>query len=213
MPILVLFFFIGALYGQRALPVGSQKQLFIDYKFIESAEGIELKVQEPYQTGEKLIVADQSWEQDAVLGSYSTVIKEGERIRLWYDIRAGAPPADQKNPRFMGIAYAESDDGIHFNKPVLNLVKRNNSRKNNLVLPPDPDLLAIGGGSVWRDDNPGCPAEARYKSWMKIYPHKGSGISGPHRVFTSPDGLHWKLDERTVSGLPPKGRSRFPLPL
>jgi len=199
--ILIFLFLIGFLYGQEPLSVGSQKQLFIDQKFIESAEGIQLIVQEPWQTREKLIMADQSWEQDAAIGSYSTVIQEADKVRLWYDIRAVTPPADQKTPRFMGIAYAESGDGIHFRKPVLSLVTRNGSTKNNLVLPPDPDLLAVGGGSVWRDDNPACPVEERYKSWIKIYPRKGSGLKRPHRVFTSPDGLHWTLDKRPVTGL------------
>lgn len=202
MPIFIIVFFLCSsfLYADP-LQVGSQKQLFIDHKFIESSEGIELVVQEPFQTREKLIVADQPWEEDAVLGSYSTVVQEGDKIRLWYDIRAGAPPRGERNPRFMGMGYAESSDGIHFTKPVLNLVERNGTRKNNLVLPPNPDQLAIGGGSVWRDDNPNCPPEARYKSWTKIYPRKNSGIRGPHRIFVSPDGFHWKLDEREFSGL------------
>jgi len=196
--VLVLFGFLGA---QSPLVVGSQKQLFIDYKFIESSEGIQLVVQEPYQTREKLVVVDQPWEKDAYLASYNTVIKEDGRIRLWYDLAAGAPPAGEKNPRYMGVAYAESQDGIHFTKPVLNLVKWNGSKKNNLVLPPDPEVLAIGGGSVWRDDNPHCPEQARYKSWIKVYPRNASGIQGPHRVFLSPDGIHWQLDERLVTGL------------
>jgi len=201
MSILLIVLLAGLLHAQSPLEVGSQKQLFIDYKFIESAEGIELVVQEPLQTREKLVVADQPWEQDATLGSYSTIMQEGDKIRLWYDIRAGAPPPGQKNPRFMGVAYAESRDGLHFIKPILNQVERNGSRENNLVLPPEPDQLVIGGGSVWRDENPDCPSDARYKSWIKIYPRQAAGIHGPHRVFSSPDGIHWKLDEREVTGL------------
>jgi hypothetical protein len=193
--------FISAAPAQQPLPVGSQKQLLIDCKLIESSEGIQLMAQEPFQTREKLVTADQSWEAGASLGSYSTVIKEGDTIRLWYDIRAGAPPPGQKNPAFMGIAYAESRDGIHFTKPVLNLVELNGSKENNFVMPPDPAMLAVGGGSVWRDDNPACPAEARYKSWVKIYPRNASVSGVPSRIFTSPDGIHWKLDERQMTGL------------
>lgn len=198
---LILILIADSIFAQEPIPVGSQKQLFIDYKFIESADGIQLMMQEPYQTREKLIVADQPWEEEASLGSYNTIVQEGDNIRLWYDIRAGAPPPGQRNPLYMGMAYAESRDGLHFTKPVLNLVKQSGSRKNNWVLPPDPELLAIGGGSVWRDDNPNCPPEQRYKSWTKIYPRQGSGIRGPHRIFTSPDGVHWKLDEREFKGL------------
>ena len=138
--VLILILIAGSIFAQKPIPVGSQKQLFIDYKFIESADGIQLMMQEPYQTREKLIVADQPWEEEASLGSYNTIVQEGDNIRLWYDIRAGAPPPGQRNPLYMGMAYAESRDGLHFTKPVLNLVKQSGSRKNNWVLPPDPEL-------------------------------------------------------------------------
>jgi len=197
---ITLLFFCSLLYGQQAIDVGSQKQLFIDHKFIESAEGIKLTVQQPYQTREKLIIADQPWEQGAWIGSYSTITKEEKKIKLWYDIRSEWTEAHQ-NPTLMGIAYAESDDGIHFTKPVLNLIDWNGNRHNNLVMPPNPDQVATGGGSVWRDENPNCPPEERYKSWIKTYQRNKSGIKGPHRVFTSADGVHWKLDPRRVTGL------------
>lgn len=189
-----------ALAAAQTIDVGSRKQLFIDHKFIEAAEGIRLTVNAPHQTREKLLTADAAWEKDAHLGVYSTVAQENGKIRLWYDVRAGEREPG-KNPPFMGVAYAESKDGLRFDKPVLNLVERNGSKRNNLLFPTDPTLIAVGGGSVWRDDNPKAGAEARYKSWTKVYPKPGSGLQGPHRVWTSPDGLRWKLDERLVTGL------------
>jgi hypothetical protein len=168
---------------------------------MESAEGIRLTVTPPRQTREKIITADAPWESDAHLGSYSTVVQEPDgRIRLWYDVRAGETTPGQ-NPPFMGVAYAEARDGIRFTKPVLNLVERNGSKANNLVLPPDPTLLSLGGATVWRDDNPNAASGARYKSWSKMYHKPGSPIRGPHRVWKSPDGLRWTYDERTVTGL------------
>ncbi|MBL8179667.1 MAG: hypothetical protein JNK48_33620 [Bryobacterales bacterium] len=184
----------------QTIDIGSRKQLFIDHKFIESAEGIRLTVNAPYQTREKLVTADAPWEKDAHLGVYSTVAQEGGKIRMWYDVRAGEREAG-KNPPFMGLAYAESRDGLRFEKPVLNLVERNGTKRNNLVFPTDPGKIAVGGGSVWRDENPAAPEGERYKSWSKVYPKPGSGLTGPHRVWTSPDGIHWKLDERLVTGL------------
>ncbi|MFN7922973.1 MAG: hypothetical protein U0Q16_22915 [Bryobacteraceae bacterium] len=183
-----------------AIQVGSLKQLFIDHKFIESAEGIRLTAHAPVQTHEKLVTPDQPWERDTRIGSYSTVVDENGKVRLWYNVHAGEPEPG-KNPPFMGMAYAESRDGLHFAKPVLGLVERNGSRENNLVMPPDPKLLTVGGGTVWIDENPRAKPDARYRSWSKLYPAKGSGIRGPHRVWSSPDGLHWKLDETLVTGL------------
>lgn len=182
------------------IDVQDQKQLFIDYKFIESAEGVVLTVQPPYQTREKLLTTDAPWEQDAHVGSYSTVVQESGKIRLWYDVRAGIPEPG-KNPPFMGLAYAESIDGIHFEKKILGLIERDGSRDNNLVLPPRPDWLTIGGGTVWRDDNPNAAPDAKYKSWSKMYSKPGSPIRGPHRLWKSPDGLKWTHDERAMTGL------------
>lgn len=183
-----------------AFEVGTQKQLFIDYKFIESAEGISLRVQQPMQTREKLLTLDAPWELQSRLSSYSTVVQEDGKIRLWYNVVGGVAPPGQ-NPPFMGMAYAESVDGLHFVKKPLGLVEWNGSKQNNVVLPPDLSLLSVGGGSIWRDDNPNAAPDAKYKSWSKMYHKPGSPIRGPHRVWKSPDGLHWTHDERTVTGL------------
>ncbi|MCC6586402.1 MAG: hypothetical protein IT168_06765 [Bryobacterales bacterium] len=184
----------------QVVDVGSVKQLFIDHRFFEMVEGVTLTVNPARATGEKLVLPDAPWERDAKLGSYCTVVDEGGKVRLWYGVMAGVPEPG-KNPPFMGVGYAESTDGIHFRKPRLGLVEWNGSKDNNLVMPHDPKLLTVGGGSVWRDDNPSCPPERRYKSWCKVYPKPGSGLRGPHRVWYSADGLKWFLDERRVTGL------------
>ena len=197
---LVLCLEFPAYAADGVMEIGKRKQLFIDHKFIESAEGITLTMQPPMQPRDKLLAMDAPWEGDARLGSYSTVVQEGEKIRLWYDVMAGTPEPG-KNPPFRGLAYAESTDGIHFQKKPLGLVERNGTKENNLVLPPRPDWLSIGGGSVWRDDNPNAAPDARYKSWSKMYHKPGSPIRGPHRLWKSPDGLHWTHEERAVTGL------------
>lgn len=192
--------------AQSPIPVGSRKQLFIDTRFIESSENIVLNVNHPYQTGEELVVANQPWEKGGYIGPYSTVSREdgpdGPKVRLWYSLNLGEPTAATGfNPPVMVVAYAESRDGIHFQKPLLRLVDMDGSKRNNLVFPTDISVLAVGGGSVRRDDNPNAPAAERYKSWSKLYPRKGSGIQGGHRVWYSPDGLHWTLAPTLPTGL------------
>lgn len=184
--------FVPMLSAQTSLAIGNRKQLFIDYKFIEACDGISLTSGIPYQTREKLLVADQGWEKDLVIGSYSTVLKEEGKVRLWYSVSGAV---------FDGVAYAESDDGIHFRKPVLRLVARDGNRENNFVLPTDPSLVKLGGGSVMRDDNPNCPPAERYKSWTDFSLRKGSGPKTPHRVWYSADGLRWKLYDTPATGL------------
>jgi hypothetical protein len=192
-----------ALYGAaiaQSIDVGGRKQLFIDSKFIEASEGIRITAHQAWATGERILVTDAPWESDTSLGSYSTVLEEGGKLRLWYHVMAGAYKPGT-NPPFLGVAYAESSDGTHFRKPVLGLVERNGTRENNLVMPTDPKLAVIGGGSVQRDENPACPPERRYKSWTKYYSKPGAALRGPHRVWYSADGLRWRVDERPVTGL------------
>ena len=181
--------------------VGSEKQLFVDQRFIEATEGVTLVMNAPYQTGGKLIVPDQPWESGCFIGSYSTVLKEegpdGPRVRLWYDLisERGVPGSGIR-----AVAYAESRDGIHFEKPILGLVEKDGSKQNNLVMPTDLSKMTVGGGSVSRDDNPNCPPGERYKSWSKMYTTPGT-YQGGNRVWYSADGLRWNLYKQIPTGL------------
>ena len=183
------------------LDVGHQKQLFVDQRFIESSDSITLRMNPPHQTGERLVVVDQPWEQGANIHVYGSVLKEdgpdGPRIRLWYDLYT-----DEGRPGqgFRGLCYAESRDGIRFEKPILGLVELNGSRENNLVMPTDLSLMTVGGGSVARDTNPDCPPEKRYKSWSKLYTLPGTRKGG-NAFWYSADGIRWHLEETVPTGL------------
>lgn len=104
-------------HAAQPIDVGSRKQLFLDERFIESSNGVQLVMNPPRRDGKVLIMADQPWESgdDAYIGVYSSVIKEDGVVRIWYDSRRDG---DQSYGR---VAYAESKDGLHFTKPILKL--------------------------------------------------------------------------------------------
>ena len=198
---LLLVSFLSLAAERPAILVGGDKQLFIDDKFIESSEGVTLVMNTPYQTGEILLTTDQPWEQGAYIGSYNSILKEegpdGPRIRLWYDLIEGdGVPGNG----FRAVAYAESKDGVHFRKPILKLVELKGSKENNLVFPTDLSKMTVGGGSVFRDENPNCPPGERYKSWSKLYQTAGT-YRGANRFWYSGDGLHWHLYDTMPTGL------------
>ena len=184
------------------LDVGNRKQLFLDHRFIEAKSGITLRMNPPYQTGERLVTVDQPWEQGANIHVYGSIQKEegpkGTKIRLWYDLYTGAGRPGQG---FRGLCYAESEDGIHFKKPILGHVELNGSRENNLVMPNDLSKMTVGGGSVARDTNPNCPPDKRYKSWSKLYTLPGSSRRGGNASWYSADGFKWHLEETVPEGL------------
>jgi len=196
----LLMLFPASAQGEP-IDVGGHKQLFVDGRFIAASEGVTLTLNPPQQRGERILVADQPWEQDAHVGTYCSILREegpnGPRFRLWYDLMSSGGLPGQG---FRVVAYAESTDGIRFHKPILGLVEHRGSKQNNFVMPTgDLEKLTIGGGSVNRDDNPDCPPAKRYKSWSKFY--SGGGFRGGNRLWYSADGLRWHLDKTVPTGL------------
>ncbi len=175
----------GADVSDVVLNVGSEKQLFIDDRLIASSRGVTLVMNPPRRDGKILIAPDQEWEQGASIAVYSSVLKENGNVRVWYDLIRPTGPGPYDHER--RVCYAESADGLHFSKPILNLHEVDGSKANNVVLPG-----VIGGCAVWVD--PQAPPEHRYKTQAKVYP------SGQLHMHSSPDGLRWKRFARLDPG-------------
>jgi hypothetical protein len=115
---------------------------------------------------------------------------------MWY--RASGPEAEgDKHLTHNFTAYAESDDGIEWERPNLELIEFDGSTENNLCLA-DPDVRNI---SVFQDPDPDVSDEERYKAVGKS---EDSG-SGPAELYavTSPDGVSWeRLDEEPLITAP-----------
>ena len=98
--------------------------LFIDDHDIISMRGIERVIHraDKYE-GNPVISADRPWENDLWCG---TVRKEGGVYRMWY--------LSYIRPTYIYL-YAESDDGVHWNRPVLGQYEDfGGSLGNNIVL-------------------------------------------------------------------------------
>ena len=148
------------------LEVGSAKQVFIDGRFVEAGAGVELVVNRPRITGEKLVTGDKPWE-DFWVGGYMSVMQEGDRIRLWYEC------ADTRGGDH--VAYAESTDGgATWVKPELGVIEYQGSRDNNLV------VAGIHGATVF-GNRPDAPEGERYCLF----------VGSPNKAFVSADGFHW----------------------
>ena len=180
------------------IAVNSEKQLFIDEKFIDQSNGLTLTVNSPQQIPAPLLVADRPWE--GAICAYNTVLKEGDLFRLWYDVilPEGASEIER------GVGYAESNDGLRWTKPNLNLIEFQESKANNLVAPPVPKAPRgeMEGATVLIDTNPACPPEERYKLWTKIQ-HIPSGdaqrgMKNGLWAMYSKDGVHWNVYDSLV---------------
>ena len=164
----------------RAEPVnvGTAKQVFLDGRFINGPQGVELVVNRPRLDREQLLVPEHPWENQLV-GGYTSVIQEGNRIHLWYEARTtdGA----------WNLAYAYStDDGATFIKPKLGVIEFAGSTANNLVL--DNSL----GAHVF-PMGPGSPKSEKYGLFIHIRANANNwkGREDFNGAFVSPDGIHW----------------------
>ena len=152
----------------QPIDVGSQKQLFIDHKFIDSKENIDLVVNPPKKRPGAFLRSDKPWEAFRLI--YYSVAEDQGMYKMWYQ----AFDNDQWSGGVPRMCYAVSQDGLHWEKPNLGLVEYNGSKENNILL--EPSKL----GYVFIDPH-GKP-EQRYKML--------SGI-GTTRIRTSPDGIQW----------------------
>ncbi len=120
---------------------------------------------------------------------YGAVIQDGGKFRMWYypvglSEPGDARKADLKKVTQGPVCYAESTDGIHWTKPVLDQLEFKGSKHNNAVALPDEK---IEGVHVIKDESDPNPAR-RYK--MVYNAHDGN--TWVFRTAVSADAVHWK---------------------
>ena len=157
----------------RIVPIGSDRQLFVDDFWIDQANGITRLLHEP-ERREIALGPEHPWEAGGL--SYLTTFADAGRIRGWYR----ADPAVNDSDHNSVTCYAESDDGIHWTKPEVGLIEIAGTKTNNVVWT-DPGLNL----APFRDDNPQALPDERYKAFLRI--------EKILYALASPDGLDWKL--------------------
>lgn len=166
----------------KVIDIGSRRELFLERGLVEDIQGAaELFVHEP-TPGDVVLTTDKPWEGNTC--AYYSLFQDGDLYRMYYrgshyDVKT------RKGTHPEVTCYAESKDGIHWTKPNLGLFEWDGSKDNNIV------LMGLGTHCfvAFRDDNPDCKPEARYKGISRGRPEGKKGLY----VFQSPDGLRWKL--------------------
>ena len=192
--------------SQQVRDIGGHKELFLDEAPIASMKNVRLTMNAPYQDHEPVFLPEAPWEYR--IHPYATVMREGDVFRLWYLAYEWDPPAGVELP-VAGTAedarlfwrhtrgrlcYAESTDGVRWERPNLGLVEYRGSGDNNILGPATHDPVQQAGwnaGTVFKD--PTAPPQSRYKLWseIKVGEEGKSGLTG----FSSPDGLRWEANE------------------
>lgn len=148
-----------------------QKILFFDNWGLEIVDGLTRRLNQPVKHAvNPLFIADQPWEEGN-MQTYGSVIKlPNMPYQLWYSVMHHRNQAKSN----ICLAYAESDDGLTWRKPLLDVV-RYKGRKTNLVMDNH-----IHGPAIIYD-----PVAQLYRLIV------GTKPSGCISVYFSKDGIHW----------------------
>lgn len=191
MPTILLV--VSALFSAPgAITLDSTHHLFLDDHLIASSENLTRRVMPVTKhPANPVLQGDKPWEQDRPL-LYGSVIRDGGKYRMWYYM-----------PR--GVCYAESVDGITWQKPQLDIYPWEGAPSNIVA-----HLKADGQGEtrfpyfyelfgVFRDDHDPDPARRYKMGYLSIerryegpdfdvfHPSQRRGLG----VAVSPDGIHW----------------------
>jgi hypothetical protein len=146
----------------------------IDDWLIESQTNVSLRLTPPRRE-EIVLLTDKPWEGSVC--SYFVVLQDGPVTRLYYRGMHGISAPDEAPEQ--ATCYAESSDGIHFERPNLGLYEFEGSRENNILLiGPEAHNFA-----PFIDTNPSSHPDERFKAV--------GGVADGLFAFTSPDGIHW----------------------
>jgi hypothetical protein len=157
--------------------IGSRLEPFVDRFLLAEMEGAELRLGTPVDAG-TAVALDRPWE--GAFCGYFTVIRDGGVFRMYY---RGEPASGKDGNADEVTCYAESRDGVRWQKPDLGLYEVAGSRKNNVILTRDAPFSH--NFSPLLDARKGVKAGERYKALAGI--HK-SGLY----AFVSGDGVHWR---------------------
>lgn len=160
--------------------IGSRLELFVDDYVVDKLEGdatLHLHRPEPQEV---VLVTDKPWEGNT--SAYYTIFRDGDLYRAYYRGSHWDEVA-KKAAHPEVVCYAESKDGIHWTKPELGLCEFNGSKQNNIVW----DGIGTHCFAAFKDTNPDCAEDARYKGIARGRPTGEKGLY----IFKSPDGIHW----------------------
>jgi len=165
-------------YAPTVINIDVGRQLFVDDFLIEETDLTRTYYAAKKSKDNPILQAEKPWEfigcggTPATSGGFWYDQKE-KKYKLWYE--AGFN---------MRLAYAESEDGIHWERPVLQ------EDGSNILLPDVP----TDSYSIWIDDN--APAEERYKMMIRC-PNIPPCGRYKADLFLSADGIHWRLIGQT----------------
>ena len=160
---------------QAAIHLEPGSHLFVDDYLIERSSDLTRTTHRPEKFPAPILTKAESWHQQPLF--FQKVIHDSKsgKFRMWYNVKnPGADP-------HICFCYAESDDGIHWTRPDLDIIPVGGSGKNNIVHAPG------CFGLFFVDEGSGCPEPARRYKMAYFDNNEPSGVC----LAFSSDGFHF----------------------
>ena len=162
------------------MDLSNRRECFFDGTLVNDARTTaEFLVHKPIRKG-TAITFDAPWENGGC--TYPNFFKDGDIYRMYY------LPFDNTSKY---VCYAESRDGLHWEKPILNVCDYNGSTENNVIVVPSMVGCPFDNFMVFKDENPACPPEKKYKGIMSL---DRDGVHGLYVLFSG-DGIHFSYGD------------------
>ena len=171
------------LFGKELEPLhlGSRRELMLDDYLFQTIQDLEFRQHSP-RDAEKILDLDADWEGRKHHGftvcGYPGVLEDEGRFRLYYASYLGMR-FKPRDPETQFTCYAESEDGVIWQRVNLGRIDFEGSTDNNILLKGS----TSHNFAPFIDTRPGVPASERYKA---------VGGNGEAYVFASPNGLDWR---------------------
>lgn len=180
-------------FSGKARSIGTGVQLLTGASVVEDQWRLTRHLNIPLKYPRNpIITREKPWEGDTVSNPSVLFDEATGRYRMWYRCAsrsnyfgAGGPPYH--------IAYAESEDGINWEKPLMDVCDYPGYDRTNVIYC-GTHYQRAQGVQVFKDDKEPDP-ERRYKMLcLERRPKQGTLQSGVSLVY-SPDGYHWRLGD------------------
>ena len=170
--------------------IGSRLELLVDDYLVEELSGGAVQRLHRPVAREVVLVTDRPWEGNT--SAYYTIFQDGDLYRMYY--RGSHFDETSKAATHREVTcYAESRNGVDWKKPELGLFEFEGSKANNIVW----DGIGTHCFTPFKDANPDCAADARYKAVARGRPLGKKGLY----IYKSSDAIHWTLlaDEPAIT--------------
>ena len=167
----------------EAINIGSRLELFVDDHVVDTLSEATRTMHRPVPQ-DVVMTFDRPWEGNSC--NYISVIEDGGVYRMYYRASQVDYTQGKMTNRHAFVGYAESADGISWERPSLGLVEFGGSKDNNIIW----DGIGTTTFAVFLDENPDCEPDARFKAFVAGSARDGN--AGLHPLGSA-DGVSWRL--------------------